>query len=374
MKAKLTVTSVPSRTPRVLQVASMYDMPLEKKLTRSWDVTLPIDDSAWNVGLIVGESGSGKTSVARHLWPGQFRVPEWTGAALVDEFPQHLSIKDIMKSLTSVGLNSTATWLSPFTVLSNGEKFRAEMARLLAEAAHDEVVVVDEFSSVVDRTVAQVASHCLQKAIRRAGARFVAVSCHWDIEEWLQPDWLLTMPEGTFQWRQKKSHPPIQLEIREVSRRYWSPAYDHLHYLSASLPNAAECYGSFIDGEMVCFTACTRRVHPSPKAKLIWQASRQVVLPSWQGLGIGWRTEDWLAERYCSQGFRFRSLTSHPAAIAYYQRSPHWRLVHRGEAHQLKSGGRANSGFRKHQAELRMLGVQCWEYTKRPAGRAAAAT
>jgi hypothetical protein len=36
--------------------------------------------------------------------------------------------------------------------------------------------------------------------------------------------------------------------------------------------------------------------------------------------------------------------------------------VHRGDAHQLKSGGRSNNGFRAHQAQLRMLGVQCWEF------------
>jgi hypothetical protein len=69
---------------------------------------------------------------------------------------------------------------------SNGEQFRVTLARTLAEAP--ELAVVDEFTSVVDRTVAQIGSHALAKTIRASNRRFIAVSCHYDIEEWLQPD------------------------------------------------------------------------------------------------------------------------------------------------------------------------------------------
>jgi hypothetical protein len=366
VKTRLVLSSTPPRTPRVMQTASAFDVPLDQKLTRVWDVELPLEGrDDWSVGLIVGASGAGKTSIGRHFWPGQFTKPQWTDAALVDDFADGISIKTIQSALTGAGLGTISTWLRPHATLSGGERFRADMARIIAEAPPGDVTVIDEFTSTVDRQVAMAASHALQKAARRGGLKIVALSCHYDITEWLQPDWICELPEGAFTWRSVQRHPPLTLEIRRVPRSMWTRFETH-HYLTSQLPTSAICYGTFIGEECVCFSACTRRVHPSAKARLIWQVARQVTLPDYQGLRIGCYTEDWIAEYYCKLGFRFRSLTSHPGAIAYYQQSPHWYLVHRGEAHQLRSGKRANGGFRKHQAELRMLGVQCWEYTVRP--------
>jgi ABC-type ATPase with predicted acetyltransferase domain len=50
-------------------------------------------------------------------------------------------------------LNSVPSWYKPYQVLSNGEKFRADLARKLKSNT-----VIDEFTSVVDRTVAKAAS------------------------------------------------------------------------------------------------------------------------------------------------------------------------------------------------------------------------
>ena len=40
---------------------------------------------------------------------------------------------------------------------------------------------MDEFTSVVDRQVAQIGAHAIQKYVRKHGRQFVAVSCHYDI-------------------------------------------------------------------------------------------------------------------------------------------------------------------------------------------------
>jgi ABC-type transport system involved in cytochrome bd biosynthesis fused ATPase/permease subunit len=53
-----------------------------------------------------------------------------------------------------------------------------------------EFVVFDEFTSVVDRNVAQTCCVATTKAVRKLNKQFVAVSCHFDILEWLQPDWV----------------------------------------------------------------------------------------------------------------------------------------------------------------------------------------
>lgn len=57
-------------------------------------------------------------------------------------------------ALSSVGLGSVPAWLRPYHVLSEGEKFRAMMARVICDAPRQ--VVIDEFRSVVDRQIAKI--------------------------------------------------------------------------------------------------------------------------------------------------------------------------------------------------------------------------
>jgi ABC-type protease/lipase transport system fused ATPase/permease subunit len=69
MKAIIKYATEVEHTPRVMQMASLFDLPLEEKLATSIVADLPIEEHPWNVGLIVGPSGSGKSSIARRLWP-----------------------------------------------------------------------------------------------------------------------------------------------------------------------------------------------------------------------------------------------------------------------------------------------------------------
>lgn len=87
----------------------------------------------------------------------------------------------------SVGFGSVPSWLKPYNVLSNGEKMRVDLARALLEK---DKVCFDEFTSVVDRNVAQTACIAINKAIKRTNKQFIAISCHYDIIDWLQPDWI----------------------------------------------------------------------------------------------------------------------------------------------------------------------------------------
>src|SRR5690606_4584679 len=129
-----------------------------------------------------------------------------------DAFPAAMSASQVTELLNRVGLSSVPTWQRPYHVLSNGERFRADMARLIA--ADDPIVVVDEFTSLVDRTVAKATSHAVQKAIRsRSGRQMVAVTCHYDIIDWLQPDWVVDMATHTFSWRSVQPRPRLRLDI-----------------------------------------------------------------------------------------------------------------------------------------------------------------
>ena len=105
-------------------------------------------------------------------------------------------IKDIEKTFTSVGFSSPPSWLKPYKVLSNGEKMRVDLARCLLD--NKELIVFDEFTSVVNRECAKTTALAISKAIRRSDKRFIAVSCHDDVIEWLAPDWIYDTDQKRF--------------------------------------------------------------------------------------------------------------------------------------------------------------------------------
>lgn len=315
------------RSPRVLQVEGIFDMDPAQYSRRRWEVALPLDEREWNIGLIVGPSGSGKTTVARALWPEQMTGRyEWPDdRSVLDAFPDDLSTADVVALLSSVGFSSPPAWLRPYRVLSTGEQFRVQMARILAESAPGTLGVADEYTSVVDRTVARIGSAALAKTIRSRGQRFVAVTCHEDVIDWLQPDWVYEPATGDFAWRFLQRRPPITLEIRRVSKDLWRLFSPH-HYLSTELAYSAYCFVALYDGRPVCFSAWL----PFPHSTLrrVRREHRTVCLPDYQGVGIGNATSEYIGSLWRALGYRAISTTSNPAMVTHRARSPKW-IMHR---------------------------------------------
>lgn len=180
------------RTFRVERIRSEFDCTPDKCRERFvGDIDLPV---GWQIGLIVGSSGTGKSTIARELFGDDLVTGfEWTSGAVVDDMPEDASFDDITRTFYAVGFGSVPSWMKPYAVLSNGEKMRVEMARAMLER---DFFVFDEFTSVVDRNVAKTMCIAVEKSIRRSpGKRFVAVSCHRDIVEYLQPDWVFDTDE-----------------------------------------------------------------------------------------------------------------------------------------------------------------------------------
>ena len=317
------------RTGRVMQVEGMFDVPQAERQSYSIEIPESFENAAradtWDIGLIVGPSGSGKSTVLRRFFES-FVVDPWADwpreTAIIDVIGG--SVREATGLLTAVGLGSPPAWLRPFASLSNGEQFRAGIARALAQP---EPVALDEFTSVVDRTVAQVASHATQKAVRREGRKLVAASCHFDIIPWLQPDWVYRPDTASFETFPRGSlrRPDLQLEIAEVPRSAWPPFSRH-HYLSPLLHVASRNYGAFLpDGECIAFNCHIPFPHPSTKN--IRMGHRLVVLPDYQGLGIGLAFDNWLGQHLAGRGYRYHKTISHPALIHAYARSVRWEML-----------------------------------------------
>lgn len=175
---------------RVNAIRSDYDYTVPEVTEHfTGEIILPND---WQIGVIVGPSGTGKTTIARELFGDCFiPLPEHRNPSVIMDMPQGSTVGEITRMFTSLGFSSVPSWLKPYPVLSNGEKMRANLAYTLLSATTDNPVAYDEFTSVVDRDVAHNLCLALHKHIKRTpGLRFIAVTCHSDILDWLQPDWV----------------------------------------------------------------------------------------------------------------------------------------------------------------------------------------
>lgn len=320
MKIELTLSTPISCSVRARQVRASFDVPDKKKDEQSWDVDFPIETRNWGVGLIVGPSGSGKTTVMRHVF-GEPRQLKWRAPSVVDDFDIRQSVVDITEACGAVGFNTIPAWLRPYKVLSNGEKFRVELARRLLE--HSAPVVVDEFTSLVDRQVAKIASHAAQKYARRIGKQFVGVTCHYDVEDWLQPDWVLDMAKREFRWRSLQQRPTIEVELARVAYAEWK-VFAPFHYLTADLNPSAKCFALKIAGRSTAFAGVLH--FPHPKVRDVRRLSRLVTLPDWQGLGLAMRLSERLGAAYKATGKRFRTYPAHRALIRAFSKGA-WRQV-----------------------------------------------
>ena len=70
------------------------------------------------------------------------------------------------------------------------------------------LVVFDEFTSVVDREIAKVSAFDISKAFRRSRKKFIAVTCHYDVVDWLDPDWVFCTDTMEF-CRKKEGGRPL---------------------------------------------------------------------------------------------------------------------------------------------------------------------
>src|SRR5207244_664855 len=118
----------------------------------------------------------------------------------------------------------------------------AGLARLLA--FNSGLVAMDEYTSVVDRTVARVGSAAVARTVRNRGQRFVAVTCHEDVEAWLNPDWVYRPATNAFTWRSLQRRPEIALTVVRVGRAAWLLFRQH-HYLNTRLAPGAVCFVGF---------------------------------------------------------------------------------------------------------------------------------
>lgn len=323
----------PKKTFRVSSVIGKFDLQTEhikEQFTGSIDL-----DNDWQIGIIVGSSGSGKTTIAKELFPDSYITNfKYKSETILDDMPKEKSVDEITKTFNSVGFSSPPSWLKPYSVLSNGQKMRVDLANGLLQ--DNDLMVFDEFTSVVDRNIAQIGSYAVQKAIRKTKRKFIAVSCHYDIVDWLLPDWVFNTDSMTFQdlRKQKKNRPKIKFEIFNTrDKTVWGMFAKH-HYLSHTHNNAANVFVAYVNKQMAGFISILHQPHPI--ARNIRRVHRLVVMPDFQGIGVGLRLLEFIGKKHINEKYRYTITTSAPSLIYYFKKSNNWICRHFGR--KLKHG------------------------------------
>jgi len=264
----------------------------------------------WNIGVVYGGSGTGKTTILKNYFKKEMDKSYFDNSkSLISNF-DWLEPKDATFLLSAMGLSSVPTWLRPFNTLSNGEQYRANLAYIVGSASENEVILIDEYTSVVDRDVAKAMSNALQKYIRRTNKKIVLASCHFDIMEWLQPDWIYSPSKGRLEIAPSLRQPKIELSIFRCRYETWNLFKQH-HYLTEDLNLASKCFVVNMNDKPICFIA----VLPMPSGNIqnAFRISRLVVLPDFQGLGIGLKILNYLGSLYKTDNKKLYIKTANPS-------------------------------------------------------------
>ena len=284
-------------------------------------VTIPMDIDGlnsfeWNVGVIYGGSGSGKSTILKEL--GGIKTIEFdVDKPLISNF-DWLEPDEASRVLTSIGLSSVPTWLRPFRLLSNGEQYRAYLAYLVASSKEGETILVDEYTSVVDRDVAKAMSLALQKYIRREKKKVILASCHFDIMEWVMPDWIYTPLKGGGLERPdylRLGRPEISLQVSRVEPQTFDFFKKH-HYLTESVNRTYTFLLFEWNNKPIAINVIGRHLGKNGGFK-VFRESRIVVHPDYQGMGIGSKISEFCGGILKSIGGKFYTKTINPALGIY---------------------------------------------------------
>ena len=297
-----------------------------------------LEDLDFNILCIVGASGSGKSTFSKYF--GEPKQIEWNNdKAIISNFE---NVDEAVERLNSVGLNSIPTWCKPRNVLSVGEGFRADLARSLENNC-----VIDEFTSTIDRNVALSCCNSIQKYIRKKNfKKCVFVSCHKDFIDVLQPDYVIDLDDECIYDTRRLPKRRFELSIYETraKKSVWQIFRQH-HYLSKELNIASRVFITFLNDEVVGFIAILPL--PSGTIQNAYRVHRLVVLPDYQGLGLGTKILNYIANLYAKQNLNLYIRTTHKKLYNYLKRKKdNWQETSSSGKKSSENGGKLKNTWK----------------------------
>lgn len=178
-------TSSVERTPRVMEVAEAFGLGLSDKDFVVYD-NLMVEVHEGDVCYITGQSGSGKSlllrALAAHMRIDGLNVLDiddiyFDDEPLIDQVGENMT--EALRLLSLAGLNDAYLFIRKPSELSDGQKYRFKLAKLIESKA--QVWVADEFTAALDRVTAKVVAFNMQKVARQCGATLMVATTHMDL-------------------------------------------------------------------------------------------------------------------------------------------------------------------------------------------------
>jgi hypothetical protein len=303
----------------------------------------------FKIGLIVGASGSGKSRLLETLegyssidvvWDNNKSVIEQ-----IDENP-HSAVEKLLSS----GFSSVPQWFLKYSDLSEGQKFRAYVAR----CSDQSFIKIDEFTSKLDRLTAKNTAYNLYKRINGSNnniSNIIVASPFHDIVNYLNPDWVYNastlsfsrdLPKRTLHWKLifitstdeiKNDFDDGLLYVMKSNSKRWD-FYRQYHYLSSSILTNCEYWEVFTISEKTIINIAYIAISPLPLAGIpARREHRLVVIPEVQGMGIGIALSEFMGEHYTGRNYKYYCKTSHPKLGLYRNKHPEkWKATpHNGK-------------------------------------------
>jgi ABC-type ATPase involved in cell division/GNAT superfamily N-acetyltransferase len=270
--------------------------------------------------LIVGTSGSGKTTILKTVDDPRPVVID-PAKTVIENFSTPERGEEL---LLACGLRTIPAWFRSPSTLSNGEYHRFEIAMGI-DQGHN---VIDEFTSVVDRDTAKSLAYSIRKYFDQSPGRLYIASCHRDIIDWLDPDYIYDTDMQELSARRslhlRLGRPKLSFTIRSTSANYWK-YFQRFHYLDSAISRSAHYYVLLLGDKPIGFHAAIHSTNRDIHS--YWRGHRTVILPEFQGMGIGTAFSDAIAQIYVDRGLRYFSKTAHPSFGEHREKSPLWRAT-----------------------------------------------
>lgn len=281
-------------------------------------IKVPVLPEEWSIGVLYGPSGSGKTTLLKTL----FKVPNVYKS--VNQIDQNARPIDILPEdlLLAVGMKSIPSWYTPIKYLSGGETERlicgtkmlnAKKHSMVQENA--EVLVMDEFTSFVDRSTAKGMARGVGKWCSKNNIRLVVATIHKDIFPYISPSWIWSTRLEKF--LDIPAVPDLNITYSKGKIEDWD-YFSKYHYLQSKISPACNVYLACVDEDIVGFISLVGHIGGGKRIH------RLVVFPEWQGLGIGPRILEDICKKEITNFPDIYIKTSHPSMGRYLESSCYW--------------------------------------------------
>lgn len=178
-------------TDRTVEVAEAFGMGISEFQEHVLYDNVELKIGPKDIVYLTGDSGSGKSVLLKAI-VGDLRAGEAARLSEVKVEPDKplidtvgATVEDGLKLLSTVGLNDAFLFVRRYSQLSDGQRYRYRLAKLIESGA--QWWIMDEFCATLDRETAKIVAYNVQKLARKLGKAVVAATTHTDLFEDLAP-------------------------------------------------------------------------------------------------------------------------------------------------------------------------------------------